>query len=212
MKNLISLIAVILISLNSFAYDTHILPSDSTIEYGDSVLTLSDNALCFVVFDGYDTTYNIGFGIPESYSSSSYKVYISCSYNISLQTSDGNNINNGINKFKYNDTISIIAIVGSNHTTFNFTFEITKQTQPTGINDAFASPEPTINIYPNPVMKELNITSSDMSNLVKIYDMTGKMVFSKTITSVDKIDMSIYPKGTYIVIIDDRISRKIVKQ
>lgn len=57
-----------------------------------------------------------------------------------------------------------------------------------------------LSVYPNPVKEELNIAYKSKLNAVKIYNLIGKEVFSKTTNSADlKLDLSQLTAGAYIV-------------
>jgi hypothetical protein len=59
----------------------------------------------------------------------------------------------------------------------------------------------TINIYPNPSNDIINIKIENINNaIIEIYNVSGSLVFSKEFNSkVEKIDISDYSKGVYMV-------------
>jgi hypothetical protein len=79
----------------------------------------------------------------------------------------------------------------------NISYENTTSIKATRSND--------ISIYPNPSSNLLNVTSSNTINHVKLYDITGKLVFTKGYLSKEKIllDISYLNKGFYQVLVID---------
>ncbi len=73
-------------------------------------------------------------------------------------------------------------------------------------------------VYPNPVSSSAYVViESDASNLeAMLYDMSGRQLMSKTMTSgVNKLDMQVYAPGCYFIKINDGkniITKKIIKQ
>ncbi|SMC74881.1 T9SS type A sorting domain-containing protein [Moheibacter sediminis] len=70
-----------------------------------------------------------------------------------------------------------------------------------------------INIYPNPVKNDLNISLKDNSlkvNKISLYDLSGKLV--NEFENQSKLNLSFYPSGNYVIVLDtDKgfISKKI---
>ncbi|MEO5572003.1 MAG: ice-binding family protein, partial [Bacteroidia bacterium] len=91
---------------------------------------------------------------------------------------------------------------------------------PTGISSLHAeSPDETISFYPNPFTTSILVTLNDESRLnieLKIYNVLGKLVISKTITSKTTALKVNLPSGIYFYRISgkDRISQsgKLVAQ
>jgi len=240
MKKLISLVVVILISLNSYSQDTLNAwnsqqdaidnPVNVTLlDYSDiSEIVVGDiyqkilvgedsssfnSAIIFTVKvksintlnETFELEFNTNMSITWMKYDSTNASTINNYYTISNYDTKIYSINNSI-EFRIGLKF---ATPNDDKTYIYFDFSLNSTV---GFGDNDFKTEPKINIFPNPVVNELNITSTDMSNVVKIYDMSGRMIFSKVITSNDKIDMTVYNKGTYIVVIDDRISKKIIKQ
>jgi prefoldin subunit 5 len=85
-----------------------------------------------------------------------------------------------------------------------------------GSSNAQLIPENHINIHPNPVNYELQITNYDFhqGDVVELFDMMGKCVYAARVNSAMNtftIDMSAFPSGNYLLRIGDRAA-KIVKQ
>ncbi len=70
-----------------------------------------------------------------------------------------------------------------------------------GVDGTLSGDKSGITIYPNPVTQYLNIINSSKQkiNLVSIYDLNGKIVYSKTKNISHNIDMSNMKKGIYII-------------
>ena len=75
-----------------------------------------------------------------------------------------------------------------------------------GINDNFFSNETKVKLYPNPVVNELNIEGD--FEIVRVFDLTGKMLVS---TTESRVDMRDFRNGVYIVNVDG-VSKKIIKR
>ncbi|WP_288374840.1 T9SS type A sorting domain-containing protein [uncultured Chryseobacterium sp.] len=71
----------------------------------------------------------------------------------------------------------------------------------------------TFKTYPNPVKEVLNIENIEKNLSLKIYDLSGKLVF-ETITNSSKIsiDTSSLPKGQYVVMIKNYKSNSFIKE
>jgi hypothetical protein len=69
-----------------------------------------------------------------------------------------------------------------------------------------------LNYYPNPVKDILNIFAKENITVIKVYDLTGKKVLSKTVNT-DKtiLDMSHLPKASYLVKIETERGIKTIK-
>jgi len=75
--------------------------------------------------------------------------------------------------------------------------------------------ENRILVYPNPAMNLINILSKDETiNTILIYDILGKSLFSnKDINSNQTtIDISLCSKGMYFLVINDRVTKIIIKK
>ena len=57
-----------------------------------------------------------------------------------------------------------------------------------------------ISIYPNPSNGVITISAdNNLTNIVSIYDVTGKLIFSERLQANSNIDLSTYNKGAYII-------------
>jgi prefoldin subunit 5 len=85
-----------------------------------------------------------------------------------------------------------------------------------GSSNAQLIPENHINIHPNPVNYELQITNYDFrqGDVVTLYDMMGKCVYAARVNSAMTsftIEMTAFPSGNYLLRIGDRAA-KVVKR
>ncbi len=69
----------------------------------------------------------------------------------------------------------------------------------------------SINVYPNPVDERLfvDIKGWEGQKIIRLFDLTGRTILMKTV-SEDKleIDVSILPKGLYLLDVSDGVVRK----
>ena len=56
-----------------------------------------------------------------------------------------------------------------------------------------------ISIYPNPVKNDLQISGLKESTRLTLFDLTGKIVFSKYILNNESINLCTLPTGTYLI-------------
>ncbi|MGQ0829289.1 MAG: serine hydrolase [Bacteroidota bacterium] len=72
-----------------------------------------------------------------------------------------------------------------------------------------------ISVYPNPVNDYITVEGIDNGSVVNIYDVTGRLIYTSSSTSkMDRIDLSPYAKGLYVIKIrnsSDTFMIKIVK-
>jgi len=70
-----------------------------------------------------------------------------------------------------------------------------------------------IKIYPNPTNYELRIINYDwqQGDMVELFDMNGRRVYSTRANGNTTIDISAYQQGNYILRIGNRVA-KVVKQ
>jgi hypothetical protein len=91
----------------------------------------------------------------------------------------------------------------------------TLYTPTTGVDNVFESIN--INIFPNPVCDELNITAEENKNYrIVIYNASGKIISTSAINGRGKIDMREYASGSYVIEVIDQQSgngymRRIIK-
>lgn len=76
-----------------------------------------------------------------------------------------------------------------------------------------------IRIYPNPTKGMLRIDFPELANqqpIIRMYDQSGRMIIQKTAqTSGNEVDLSIYPPGFYLMVIQtgqDMKEWKIIKE
>ncbi|WP_185146968.1 T9SS type A sorting domain-containing protein [Chryseobacterium echinoideorum] len=107
-------------------------------------------------------------------------------------------LNNGTAK-----TLIITNPTNGNQVFYNNSFLSTKE----------ASVKKAFKIFPNPVSEFAMIDSVEKNLALKIYDISGKILF-ETLTSgqLQKIDMSKFPKGQYILSIENHTSEFIIKK
>ena len=86
-----------------------------------------------------------------------------------------------------------------------------KEEDNTGINNTLQKTNKIIKLYPNPVINTLNVDCDGDFNEIKIYDVSGRLVFSTKDKDKNRIDMSVFENGIYIVNVDG-VSKKIVKR
>ena len=88
-----------------------------------------------------------------------------------------------------------------------------------GLEESVAKTVNDFNVYPNPVVNQLYISSSDNAEIkqINIYELTGQSVFSKVFTMpINSIDVSGFQKGIYLLSVDymsgSRVTKTFVKQ
>lgn len=70
-------------------------------------------------------------------------------------------------------------------------------------------------IYPNPVQDMLNIETKQANSMVTVFDYTGKLILTQTISESGSVDVSTIPSGIYLVKIENEgitQTQKFVKQ
>ncbi len=73
--------------------------------------------------------------------------------------------------------------------------------------------ENEIIIFPNPTKNEITISDFSSSSNIEIYDHLGKLIITKfNITSGDKINVGLLPKGYYYVKLIDTSNRSLIKK
>jgi hypothetical protein len=90
---------------------------------------------------------------------------------------------------------TVVVTAEDGVTTNTYTVSITSSFVILGLGDLES------NIYPNPFVNELNIVSRDRFNKIKVYDINGKEVMSKGMSSTNKyiLDVSRLAQGLYNV-------------
>ncbi len=99
--------------------------------------------------------------------------------------------------FEYNFTVTSDT---TSYGSFRFSIVVGSQVI-LGVDDTLLGDKSGINVYPNPVTQYLNIINSSKQKieLVTIYDLNGKIVYSRTKNISDNIDMSNMKNGFYII-------------
>ncbi len=171
-----------------------------TITFGTTTLT-NVNAANDIFIVKYDASGNVlwaksagGTGYDEGYA-----VSTDASGNVFLTGNFGSpNINFGTTTLTNADT------TGSFRDIF-----IAKLDGTTGTNDIKNS---NIKIYPNPTNNTINIEglNKNENNSIKIFDVQGKLVITKTINEKSTIDLSELNKGIYVIKIGE-VAQRIVK-
>jgi cytochrome c peroxidase len=65
-----------------------------------------------------------------------------------------------------------------------------------------------INVYPNPIKNDLNITLEKGKYTVSIFNITGKEVFKKAIDGLEIFNLSFLNKGIYLLKVEDLVTHK----
>lgn len=58
--------------------------------------------------------------------------------------------------------------------------------------------QPPLSLYPNPVSSFLNVSASSPGQLI-LKDLSGKMIWSGTVLHQKRLDMNLFPAGTYLL-------------
>jgi len=89
---------------------------------------------------------------------------------------------------------------------------------PTGIEEEIIKREnKEISIFPNPVLDDLNINTDDIIRSLSIFDMRGKLVYSKSNYNSSTFSLSIgdWMSGVYTVVLnvaDKKVTEKFSKK
>jgi len=82
-----------------------------------------------------------------------------------------------------------------------------------GIDDINAGTQFTI--FPNPASNTINISSNQTPiTSIAIKDVLGKLVYSEEFSATDSrtLDISSFAKGMYFVLVNNIVSKKIIKE
>jgi hypothetical protein len=74
--------------------------------------------------------------------------------------------------------------------------------------------EDAVRVYPNPATTFLTVDGYNQGTITEVYDVNGRMIFTKTISS-NQLDISSLSKGLYIIRLNplqDNVVRKFVKK
>ncbi len=87
--------------------------------------------------------------------------------------------------------------------------ELLYQNYPQGVEDCYTpllslnpiiGEDNSINIYPNPASKDVNLSSENIINSIEVYNSLGQRIFQENVKSKEKsIDISSFSKGVYII-------------
>ena len=69
-----------------------------------------------------------------------------------------------------------------------------------------------IKISPNPVHDELHLTLPNAENEIKIYDLQGKLLLQQNVEFSAELNVSMLPKGTYVLVVNNSESLTFIKQ
>jgi len=79
----------------------------------------------------------------------------------------------------------------------------------TGLNEPN---ENLISLYPNPAINDLFVNNLSNNTKISVFDMNGVLMTSKiSSTTIERVDVSYYPKGVYIIKISDNLMTKFAK-
>jgi photosystem II stability/assembly factor-like uncharacterized protein len=134
------------------------------------------------------------------------------SNNSSTDFKTGQNNTRGTNPDLLSVTFPVVTtgyIVGGNGTILKSTSTVTSITETKNTKVKF-------DMYPNPVVNELNINTTEAKGLISVYSINGQELVNKQITeSNTKIDFSNFPSGVYFIkLVNDKSTNieKIVKR
>lgn len=69
-----------------------------------------------------------------------------------------------------------------------------------------------LQVYPNPAVHQLNIRHNGSSALLKVFDMSGRMLYQTVIQEKSlQLDVSAYAKGLYLLQLDNEAGRTLTK-
>ena len=118
--------------------------------------------------------WNFGDGSSSTLQNPSHTYTTDGSYTVSLTVNDG-----VTNKTETKNNMIVIG--------------------PDGVNDVYENP---VNIYPNPVQNQINITAEYIILDASVYNLSGqKVAFKSNATKTLKMDLSNLNAGTYILIV-----------
>jgi len=98
-------------------------------------------------------------------------------------------------------------IMPAQNTTFGFWCNSCEQIKVvTSSVDLFVS---EISFYPNPASDYMRFTNADQINSVAIYNIHGQLM--ESYIKPRKLDISFYPEGIYLIEINRKVKRKLIK-
>lgn len=111
---------------------------------------------------------------------------------------DSGNVQNPTHKYKNNGVYNVRLIVDNNNGCSNDTI-VSININTVGLNNIEIA---NFQIYPNPTTGTVNILSNQTISNISVFDVTGKLVYSQTMTSKLKnteIDLSALSSGLYFI-------------
>ena len=69
-----------------------------------------------------------------------------------------------------------------------------------------------IKISPNPVLNEVQITFPTDNNEIKIYDLQGKLLLQQNVGQMAEVNVSMLPKGTYVLMVNNSERMTFIKR
>jgi aminopeptidase YwaD len=82
-------------------------------------------------------------------------------------------------------------------TTFSFTVAVQSTAVATDVEASTSVQQ--INLFPNPAQNILNVENIQMQTTIELVDLTGRVLFSREISSDSHIDLSEFAEGVYIL-------------
>ncbi|MFZ1524324.1 MAG: T9SS type A sorting domain-containing protein, partial [Saprospiraceae bacterium] len=142
---------------------------------------------------------------------------LSANYNLRIYSSTGSLLASSTNSSTTNESISrtytagtyYARVNGQNSSAWNatncYTLKVqlgTATGQELSGDNQFETPETVVNVFPNPAKDRLNIyiISENSSNQIRIFDLTGKMIYGQTANEMlTTLDIEQLTKGMYFV-------------
>lgn len=79
-------------------------------------------------------------------------------------------------------------------------------------NESYVLNNNGIKLYPNPASNQITIESNSIMNTIEIFELTGKKVYSQSAMKLyTTIDVSQFSKGIYLIKVNTKISKLIIK-
>jgi hypothetical protein len=80
------------------------------------------------------------------------------------------------------------------------------------VNNPISGEINNVSLYPNPTSSLLNFKSDSQIEMIKVYNLLGKVILSKEGKRMSQIDISELPKGIYLVEFEFKSAEKSVKR
>lgn len=116
------------------------------------------------------------------------------------------------------DTVDIRICANVNHKANQYPCDTTTAIcTTTGLSPHFLTPQETIHVYPNPTKDWVNIDARNRREAVEhlaIYDLNGRKLLdiSPDSSGITQVSLSRLPAGLYLLRVNERWSKKLVKQ